>query len=369
MAGATIREREEGRGGPEEEAEQGTISRDYIFSTANINGWSTRDTAQRANAGHTTVPRWTHLKGFLLHTGTEVLGLQEHHFRTVGGLNVDEIVKKETRPLVGNTWGMIWNESEGCRSGVMILWKRQHWQLMDSWSLEKRVLAAQLQNEEGESWTFVCAHFHHDPARRARQMARLERMLERVEGTMILMADHNSIMHPLLDSKDPGSEIPQILRARDREGHLMETHNLLDAWAVVHPDPETEAEKGYTRGGRRIDKIHLPSIIANHVQGIYTTQVGKSDHLAVTMHLQAEEARTGMGRYILPSWVLQSETFIAAVREAASRIDHLQAEDWWTEMMTIIQVETREEKRKRRKWTPWIRSLQKMVQVSTKRKV
>ena len=107
MAGATIREREEGRGGPEEEAEQGTISRDYIFSTANINGWSTRDTAQRANAGHTTVPRWTHLKGFLLHTGTEVLGLQEHHFRTVGGLNVDEIVKKETRPLVGNTWGMV----------------------------------------------------------------------------------------------------------------------------------------------------------------------------------------------------------------------------------------------------------------------
>ena len=104
MAGATIREREEGRGGPgEEEAEQGTISRDYIFSTANINGWSTRDTAQRANAGHTTVPRWTHLRGFLLHTGTEVLGLQEHHFRTVGGLNVDEIVKKETGPLVGNT--------------------------------------------------------------------------------------------------------------------------------------------------------------------------------------------------------------------------------------------------------------------------
>ena len=38
-------------------------------------------------------------------------------------------------------------------------------------------------------------------------------------------------------------------------------------------------------------------------------------------------------------------------------------------MMTIIQVETREEKRQRRKWTPWIRSLQKMVQVSTKRKV
>ena len=82
---------------------------------------------------------------------------------------------------------------------------------------------------------------------------------------MILMADHNSIMHSLLDSKDPGSEIPQILRARDREGHLMETHNLLDAWAVVHPDPETEAEKGYTRGGRRIDTIHVPFIIANHV--------------------------------------------------------------------------------------------------------
>ena len=110
----------------------------------------------------------------------------------------------------------------------------------------------------------------------------------------------------------------------------METHNLLDAWAVVHPDPETEAEKGYTRGGRRIDKIHVPSIIASHVQGIYTTQGGESDHLAVTMHLQAEETWTGMGSYMLPSWVLQSENLIAAVQDGANKIDHLQAEDWWT---------------------------------------
>ena len=116
--------------------------------------------------------RWTQLRGSLERNEIHVLGLQEHHCRT------HEDMDSNSRRLRGLKWDYIGNTSTTLKSGVMVLWQKHRWTLQNSYSSCPRTIIASFHDEDAREWTMISAHFHHDPAPRKKQWAKMVAALE-----------------------------------------------------------------------------------------------------------------------------------------------------------------------------------------------
>ena len=123
---------------------------------------------------------------------------------------------------------------------------------------------------------------------------------------VVLLADHNSILDEMLDSKEPAKETTanstsaytratQI--AREVELDCYTQIGLMDSWPLIHEQSEDPTEMGLTYPAkdlkRRIDRVSAASNLSHTVPGVYTVGVGQSDHLGLVLHIILEEESEG----------------------------------------------------------------------------
>ena len=150
----------------------------------------------------------------------------------------------------------------------------------------------------------------HAAGKRRKQWRRLVRALEMAgQGRVLVLGDHSSILDKELDMATNAAEVPEIIRARTEEKEAHSQLGIVDAWPICHPNPETEEEKGLTRGGRRIDRISILESLTRHVEGMFLVGIGGSDQRAVHLDLRPEEGRGAGGRAIIARDVVEDPEF------------------------------------------------------------
>ena len=175
----------------------------------NINGWETDDATKIKGV---KLHRWVQLRASMQRNDIHVLGLQEHHYKAQGRdpgaiPRAHERLEQGTKRMRGQKWSMVGNLSLTPKSGVLIMWLHDRWTLRTSYSTDARTLICEFEDEDGATWTAISVHFHHDPAPRRKEWARLVAALQDTEATnIVLMADHNSVLHETLDSINPLQE-------------------------------------------------------------------------------------------------------------------------------------------------------------------
>ena len=90
------------------------VLREKVFLSTNMNGWEVEDERQQSGAKLT---RSAALRMAARRNKVDVIGVQEHHFRSHEGL------QEGTRRLRGLEWGYAGNTSLTPKSGTMVLWK------------------------------------------------------------------------------------------------------------------------------------------------------------------------------------------------------------------------------------------------------
>lgn len=70
--------------------------------------------------------RWTGIKSTIERNGIQVVGLQEHHSKSHSDMDSDSL------RLRGRQWDYVGNISRSLKSGVMILWLKDRWKLVNS---------------------------------------------------------------------------------------------------------------------------------------------------------------------------------------------------------------------------------------------
>ena len=101
-----------------------------------------------------------------------------NHYRNQDGLDTHARIRHVIRRFAGRDWGAAWDTSPPMRSRVVTLWKKEEWKEVHSFVVDQRTLASVLEDVEGNRWTVVTAHFHHEVGKRRRQVRRLVRALE-----------------------------------------------------------------------------------------------------------------------------------------------------------------------------------------------
>ena len=181
------------------------VLRPFTALGANINGFTTRIPVQQPTLAIQTLPRWQYLSSVARQENASVLGIEEHHFRTLEELNAG------VKPFAANKWSIIGNASLSPKSGVLIAYEKKKWQLTSSFSIDSRLLAVQLRDKEGQQWLFIIGHFHNEPYLRNKQWRKLQKaLLPFLHLPLIMLADHNSILCPILDAEKQNQESQNI---------------------------------------------------------------------------------------------------------------------------------------------------------------
>ena len=178
-------------------------------------------------------------------------------------------------------------------------------------SFSPRIMVVHLRNVDGLEISVVGAHFHHQPSKRLAQYELLRKQSNYINlgRHCVLLADHNSVMAPGVDSEvcTVHDGLPDAVRARDAELAFCVSHDLCDAWShAFKPTEDPDADhtpKGWTCGfhteqradpapgsedaplpfaphRRRIDGIHFASHMLHSLTRCYTHRLGGSDHRA-----------------------------------------------------------------------------------------
>ena len=275
----------------------------FATMTINMNGWAT---TEYDDSNDRRYARWQHLRDAAKRHKTTVLGVQEHHFHS--HQEAAGYVNKFTH----TQWGFIYNLSLQSKSGVAILYRKNKWSLVNTYSLDPRILVAILNDVDNRPWRIISAHFHNRPHEQKRQWDKISKELDTNMPTIIL-ADHNSVLDPLLDVDKPSNESRNIVKQREHEISVYHHCNLVDAWTVVHSPQDGVDDQdfriGMTRNGRRIDRCSVTLDIHRGIAGSYITNIGGSDHRAVITHFAPAEGEIGDRRWTLPKVLKNNKKF------------------------------------------------------------
>ena len=141
----------------------------------------------------------------------DLVTLQEHHKEEMEDLRtVDYIFGQKHR---GTRWNLHTKQRETSRS-VGIMWDMTRWTLINSYSLSPRLLVGELVDRYGVEITVLSGHFHHNTEKRRKQWNLVSL---RKPSPLLIRADCNSLLNPLVDSGEKTSESEWILRARSEE--------------------------------------------------------------------------------------------------------------------------------------------------------
>ena len=341
----------------------------------NINGWETDDATKIKGV---KLHRWVQLRSSMQRNDVHVLGLQEHHYKAQGRdpgaiPRAHDRLEQGTKRMRGQKWSMVGNLSLTPKSGVLIMWQHDRWTLRTSYSTDARTLICEFEDEDGATWTAISVHFHHDPAPRRKQWARLVAALQDTEATnIVLMADHNSVLHETLDSINPLQESGEDTHhrtgtkmARLKEQEAYGALQLMDTWPLIYEPTHQRDSMGLTYPAveprRRIDRVSVSTTLQQAVTGVYNVSVGQADHLAVVTQLRPEEDDTGAGRRTIQPDIIRGPQFQEGIKQVFAESSHLQGEQWWHAVMEGAHKVSREVKRAQKKWNSGIRGMEEAL--------
>lgn len=333
--------------------------------TANLNGWNTREDLEDKGPSK-TLHRCKVLKNIIRKHKINLFGAQEHHFRTHA-----EATNSFDR-FAPNTWEYNYTLSTTERSGTVTFWKVDTWKLISQSALTSRISITVLQDVEGEEWTIINGHFSNNPKDRITQWDKIHRFQGgQQRDRTILLADHNSILNPHLDSTQVSQESITVQMSRDKEINTMIELGLQDAWSDIYRGWEAELSKdrdeepvGFTRGHRRIDRISLSTDVLQYLTGIYTIPVGGSDHKSVIGQLSRQN-KEHKGRWTIPQRFIDNKKFHEELCGKLRRINHLKSYEWWEEMENILQRLVKDWKARENSWDTETQQIQRAVRDST----
>ena len=145
-------------------------------------------------------------------------------------------------------------------------------------------LISHMRAKVGGDLRVLTGHFSCDPSQRRQQWEQLETKLQTMPPLpMVVLADHNSVMVPGVDSEAISKEISTVVSARKVEGSVLGAWALQDAWVHLHGERRQEL-RGFTRAERRIDRVHMPTQALHYLRSVYTVAT-PADHKAVVVQL------------------------------------------------------------------------------------
>lgn len=334
--------------------------------TANLNGWNTKEDLENGGPSK-TLHRYKVLKNIIRKHKINLFGVQEHHFRTH-----NEASNSFSR-FAPNTWEYTYTLSTTERSGTVTFWKVDTWRLISQLALTSRICVVELQDVEGENWTIINGHFSNNPKERITQWEHIHKHQDgQHTDRTIMLADHNSITNPYLDTGYQSQESITVQVSRDKEIDTMIELGLQDAWTDMYRGWEEEHDRnkeeepiGYTRGHRRIDRISLSTDTLPYLRGIYTIPVGGSDHKAVICQLKRQD-NEHRSRWTIPHRFIDNKKFHEELCGKLNRISHLTSYNWWEAMEHTLQQLVKDWKTREQAWDTHTQQLQRAVRDSTK---
>ena len=128
------------------------------------------------------------------------------------------------------------------------------WTCVSAMSFSPRVMVVHLRNADGLEISVVGAHFRHEPSKRLAQYELLRKQSKYINlgRHCVLLADHNSVMAPGVDSEvcTVHDGLLDAVSARDAELAFCVSHDLCDAWShAFKPTEGPDADhtpKGWT---------------------------------------------------------------------------------------------------------------------------
>ena len=137
-------------------------------------------------------------------------------------------------------------------------------------------------------------------------------------------------MVPGVDLADIPRELPETVKAREREVLVLAGWAIDDVWVHLHEEHRDISVSSFIFPSlqRRIDRVHLSSELLSFVRSVYTVCIS-SDHLAVVVQTPPEEPGLPP-RYRFPVDMLSCDEGIQAllaVLEGMQRSD-LHVEQW-----------------------------------------
>ena len=347
------------------------------FATFNCNGLLTN-----VVEGKRTVPRIHTMLSFFKATQTPVIAVQEPHLRADKSeleVTTDLQQVKEAAEREGFEFLTQWTNN-GLRGGVAIFWKKS-WQLVNALSVSPRVMMATLRNDDGQLISVIGAHLHHKPAEREKQYQLLRQIRPKLPlaDNVVMLADHNSIVTPRVDSEKltVHDEMPAAVAAREQELLFLSELGVGDAWETAfaptgESDPATDP-KGWTWGfhkekptenkqdeldsqaseeedeeffvfrndrhRRRINRVHLSQHMLPKVTRCYTHFLAHSDHKAVIVQISPPPSTQTQRRLRVPTTFLKDPEVMETLSGRLAELpQHLDA--WWDAALTEIRQTT-----------------------------
>ena len=344
---------------------------DLNIATLNCNGLLTE-----VQEGSRKVHRMQVILKFFKAMGTHIFAVQEPHLSED---SPEFVHKKEQIQKYASEAGydmLIQLTSNGMRGGVALFWETKTWSCTSAISLSPRILSANLCSDTGLHISVIAAHFHHKPSLRLGQFEELREQIPTLglHPNVVLLADHNSVIVPGIDSEivTVHDELPQAMRAREAEVEFLASIRVEDAWdhafkPAMHQE-EPHVPKGWTWGfhtdrshkvvkdpelqaqseeedtqeeqpgvphRRRLGKIHMSAGALRALSRIYTRYLGYSDHKAVMVTLSPPHYSSVKARPRVPTSFLKDEHTMHVLHRTLSAITATE-ERWWEDACQAI---------------------------------
>lgn len=262
--------------------------------------------------------RWCYFVKALKRLRVDVAGVQETHITCRGW--ADRLREQLSRRGFESEW--ILDNGEG--RGLALIWQASKWKLIEVRSTGPRDLYVTLEGF-GVRIGFLVGHAPHRSSERMTWWRQIQRV--DTQELEIGLMDHNSVMAPGVDSATSVVWWDGA-RAREVEQEVVAQRGWVDAWTTA-----AEAGTGFTRGTRRIDRIHVSSKLAEHVGRCFVHPIGWSDHRAVVTELRTPVARGSRWRIPNNFWLCEPWT-----RKLRERLSSLQQSGfgWWETANQVI---------------------------------
>ena len=157
----------------------------------------------------------------------DLLGLHETHLHDHGVLDA------QAWWLRKNGFAAMFNRQldQSDKGSPGLVWRQSKWEHVSSVAMGQRFLVLHMRAKVGGDLRVLTGHFSCDPSQRRQQWERLETKLQTMPPLpMVVLADHNSVMVPGVDSEAISKEISTVVSARKVEGSVLGAWALQDAW-------------------------------------------------------------------------------------------------------------------------------------------
>ena len=299
------------------------------FGSLNVNGRLRRPRESRRSE-----PRRASVLRLVKKHNIDLLGLQETHLHDQGGLDAQSWWLRKNG--FAANFNRQLDQSDKGSSGPV--WRESKWEHVSSVAMGQRFLISHMRAKAGGGLRVLTGHFSSDPSQRGQQWERLESKLQTMPPLpMVVLADHNSVMVPGVDSEAISKEISIVVSARKVEGSVLGAWALQDAWVHLHGE-RREDLRGFTREERRIDRVHMPTQALHSLRLVYTVAT-LADHKAVVAQLGPVEDHGDRPRFRFPLELLEDPAALAALQEKLQAVACSDSQAWWDSVRVLLREE------------------------------